>query len=74
LANERTGGLKGPVALGASEALKILLLNPNQLAWHGRSISLPCAKKNSVQRLPHAYKAEENVLRLKKRRPDVFKI
>src|SRR6266404_1511778 len=31
---------KHPVALGATKALKVLLLSPHQLAWHGRSIRL----------------------------------
>src|SRR5271155_3276936 len=38
-----------------TEALKVLVLNPYQLAWHGRSIRpKPCVKQNSVQRLAHA--------------------
>jgi len=50
----RARRLKHPVALGATEALKLLALNPYRLAWHGRSISLPCVKKSSGQRMEHA--------------------
>src|SRR6266849_6754955 len=51
----RTRGLKHPAALGATEALKVLALNPHQLAWYGRSIRpYPCVKQNSVLRLEHA--------------------
>ena len=39
-ANERTGGLKHPVALVATEALKVRVLNPDLLVRHCRSISL----------------------------------
>src|SRR6266852_6377963 len=34
----RARGLEQPVALGATEALKVLFLNPHQHAWHGGSI------------------------------------
>jgi hypothetical protein len=46
---ERTGGLKPPVTLGATEALKLLALNPYQLAWHGRSIRLTMCKTERCQ-------------------------
>ena len=47
--------LKHPVTLGAAETLKVLVLNPYQLAWHGSSIRLAmCKKQNSVQMLAHA--------------------
>jgi hypothetical protein len=36
--NERTSRTKQPVTLGASEALKVPVLNPYQLAWHWRII------------------------------------
>ncbi len=42
---ERTGRLKHPVALGATEALKVLFLIPYQLAWHGWSIGLTMCKR-----------------------------
>jgi hypothetical protein len=38
LASKRTRRIKHPVTLGATEALKLLVLNPYQLA-HGRIIS-----------------------------------
>jgi hypothetical protein len=38
-ANERTTRLEHPLTLRASEALKTLDLNPDQLAWHGRILS-----------------------------------
>ena len=41
---ERTRRLKHPVTLGATEALKVLFLNPYQLAWHGPSIRLAMYK------------------------------
>src|ERR1700674_1461992 len=43
-ANERTGRIKHPVTLGATEALKVLVFNPNQLPRHSRSISLSMCK------------------------------
>jgi hypothetical protein len=43
-ANDRTRGLKHPFALGATKALRVLALNPYQLAWHDRSISLAMSK------------------------------
>jgi len=43
-ANERASRIKHPVALGATKALNVLSLNPNQLAGHGRSIRLPVSK------------------------------
>jgi hypothetical protein len=42
---ERTRRLKHPVALGATEALKVLFLNPYQLAGHGWSIGLTMCKR-----------------------------
>jgi hypothetical protein len=38
ITSERTSRLKLPVTFGATEALKLMLLNPYQLARHGRSI------------------------------------
>jgi hypothetical protein len=52
--DDRTRGLKHPVALGATEALEVLLINPHQLAWHGRSIRLRCVKQNNIRRLEPA--------------------
>jgi hypothetical protein len=44
-ANERTRRLKHPVILAATEALKVLVLNPYQLAWRGRIIRLTLCEK-----------------------------
>jgi hypothetical protein len=43
-AHERTRRIKHPVTLGASEALKVLVLNPYELAWHCRIIGLAMYK------------------------------
>jgi hypothetical protein len=43
-ANERTRRIKHPVTLGASEALKVLVLNPYKLAWHCGIIRLTMCK------------------------------
>ena len=44
IADERTMGLELPVTLGATEALKILVLNPFQCALHGCSITPAVSK------------------------------
>jgi hypothetical protein len=40
IAMERTGRVKHPVTFGATEAHKILALNPYQFAWHCMEISV----------------------------------
>jgi hypothetical protein len=42
--DERISRLKHPATLGAAEALKVILLDPYQLARHGRSICLTVYK------------------------------
>src|ERR1700675_3710447 len=59
---ERTGWLKHPVALGATEALKARFLNPYLLAWHGWSIGLTLCKREQ-------YLQAETCLKSGRRRP-----
>ena len=47
--NNRTGRLKHPFTLGAAVALKVLALDPYQLAGHGPEYTpVPCPKQNTL--------------------------
>jgi hypothetical protein len=63
-----------PVTLGATKALKVLGLNPYQLAWHAQSISLTVYKTEHYLKAATSLKAGEGALCRKKLALDVFKI
>jgi len=56
--DERTRRLKHPVTLGATEALKVLLINPHQRAWHSRSIRLAMSKTEQYPEAGTCLKSE----------------
>ena len=56
IADKRTKGLELPATLGATEALKILFLNPFQCALHCRIVSpAVCLKQNNPSPAPTAF-------------------
>ena|ERR1700675_2216699 len=54
-------GLKHPVTLGATEALKVSFLNPYPLAWHCRSISLTMCKREQCAAASAAFRGWRSV-------------